>query len=529
MGMNQTSRPLSAFLVAFLVAAAAAQTKSLPDDRKQGGDAVTIAEAKQWLHHLAGPELAGRGTGQPGFQLAAEYVRDHFIALGLEPGAKGEWFQAMPWTAREPKLDATSVTFAKGETKVVVPGARLQGSANASMSANGDALLVVWADGEDLEDTDVQGKVVVIAFPPMPEPTGERRGRSNATRRQFQALRTVQGKGAAAVLFMQQEAVTGGLVGSSGPGAGNPAARARGRMPTSLSFGGDDQKHLLQLAGKTEMPAAGVHALNVKASIEIAVDEKPAPAYNVVGLLKGSDPKLAAEYVMIGSHLDHLGRSNGNVYPGADDDGSGTTGVMAVSQMFAKNGTRPARSVLFVCFCGEEMGLLGSRYLADNLPVAAESIIAELQMDMIGRDEEENMEGDAGELAANNLNTVHLVGTQKLSPALHDLCLQRNENIGLEIEWDQEKMFDRSDHANFARLGIPIAFFFTGLHRDYHQTTDTPDKINYEKLLRISRWVYDVGFELGVQQRRPEVDPELWEKYRGKGRAMPAAPMMPGK
>jgi Zn-dependent M28 family amino/carboxypeptidase len=197
--------------------------------------------------------------------------------------------------------------------------------------------------------------------------------------------------------------------------------------------------------------------------------------------------------------------------------------------MFAKNGERPARSILFVCFCGEEKGLLGSRYFADNLPIPVESIVAELQMDMIGRDEEENSEGDKGELAENNRNTVHLIGTKQLAPALHDLCLQRNEIAGFDIEWDQEGMFSRSDHANFARLGIPIAFFFTGLHRDYHQTTDTPDKIHYEKLLRISQWVYDIGFELGTQKGRPEIDPELWAKYRGKGRAEPAAPMMPGK
>jgi Peptidase family M28 len=528
--MNPITRPLPAFLYALLLATAAtAQAPTLPADRKQGGDAVSVEEAKKWLHHLAGPELAGRGTGQPGFQLAAEYVRDHFKALGLEPGANGEWFQVMPWTAREPKVDATSVTFEAGDKKLVVPGGRLSGSANASTSASGEAVLLVWDEGEDLEDADVQGKVVVITFPPTTEAAEGRRARSNAMRRQFQAVRAVQGKGAAAIVFANKGAVGGGLVGSSGPGAGNPAARARGRMPTTLTFGGEDFDGLMELTGLKELPPAGVHALKAKASVEVVVEEKPAPAYNVCGLLKGSDPKLAAEYVVIGSHLDHLGRENGNVYPGADDDGSGTTGVMAVSQMFAKNGTKPARSVMFVCFCGEEKGLLGSRHFADNLPIPAESIVAELQMDMIGRDEEENMEGDVGELAENNRNTVHLIGTKQLAPALHELCLQRNEIAGLDIEWDQEGMFSRSDHANFARLGIPIAFFFTGLHRDYHQTTDTPDKIHYEKLLRIARWVYDIGFELGTQAGRPEIDPTLWEKYRGKGRATPAAPMRKDK
>ena len=154
-------------------------------------------------------------------------------------------------------------------------------------------------------------------------------------------------------------------------------------------------------------------------------------------------------------------------------------------------------------------------------------------MDMIGRDEEENAEGDKGEKAEDNRNTVHLVGTQKLAPSLHTLCLAKNEAAKFEIEYDQEGMFSRSDHANFARKGVPVAFFFTGLHRDYHQTTDTPDKIHYEKLLRIATWVYDIGFELATQADRPHIDPELWAKYRGSSGnsapEQPAAPLLPGK
>ena len=527
--MTHSIRSLSPFLSGLLLLAGLTAQKPLPAERSQGASAVTVEQAKKWLHHLAGPELAGRGTGQPGFRLAADYVRDHFQALGLEPGVNGSWFQDMPWTMREPKLDATSLTFELDGKKSVVPGARLQGTANMSLSAEGEVVLLVWSESTDLEDVAVEGKVVVVALPEVEKTERDPKGRIGAMRRQFQILRTLQGKGPAAIVLAQKDAVEGGLIGSSGPGSGNPAARGRGRTPSALTFGGEEFTAMLALAGLKELPAAGAHMLKMKAALEVAVDEKQAPACNVVGILKGSDPKLAAEYVVIGSHLDHLGRENGAVYPGADDDGSGTTGVLAVSQMFAKNPTKPARSVLFVCFCGEEKGLLGSRYFADNLPIPAESIVAELQMDMIGRDEEENREGDKGELAENNRNTVHLIGTKQLAPALHELCMARNELAGFEIEWDQEGMFSRSDHANFARLGIPIAFFFTGLHKDYHETTDTPDKIHYEKLLRIATWVYDIGFELGTQAGRPQIDPKLWAKYRGKGRETPAAPMLDAK
>ncbi|MEQ1634520.1 MAG: M20/M25/M40 family metallo-hydrolase [Planctomycetota bacterium] len=527
MGTTLRLRRTALFLSCLCASAMLVAQKPLPADRSGGAGAVTVDQTKAWLGHLAGPELAGRGTGQPGYRLAADYVRDHFAKLGLEPGADGSWFQDMPWTAREPKIDATKVTFRLGDKVVEIPGTRLAGSVSSEIAATGAVAILTTTESTELEDVDLEGRIVVVALPKEPQ---EQNPRGRGRNRQFQVTRALQGKKAAAVLMAQTEPVTSGLQGSSGPGRGNnPAARGRGRMPTTLSFGGQDLKALFDLAGLPENTEAGVHLLAVQAEIAAPIEEKQAPACNVVGILRGSDPVLKNEYVVIGSHLDHLGRRGDTIFPGADDDGSGTTGVLAVSQMFAKNTEKPRRSILFVCFCGEEMGLLGSRHFADNSPIPVESIVAELQMDMIGRDEEENAEGDKGEKAEDNRNTVHLIGTKQLAPALHELCMARNENAGLDIEWDQEGMFSRSDHANFARLGVPIAFFFTGLHRDYHQPSDTPDKIHYEKLLRIATWVYDVGFELGKQDGRPQIDPELWKNYDGKGRREPAAPLMPKK
>ena len=513
-------------LAALLAPCLALAQKPLPEDRRDGAAAVTVEDAKKWLHWLAGPELAGRGTGQEGFRLAADFVAKHFEQLGLEPGADGKWFQDMPWTAREPKTDASSIVFERDGQQVTVPGARLAGAVNQSLQCQGEVVIVTTTDRDELADADLEGKVVVAM---VDDDQAEQPPTRRRMPRQFEVMRALQGKTVAAVLWADAAAPTAGMTGSSGPGRGNAAARGRSRFPSILSFGGDDRAALLRLAGLDKLPAGPVHTIAVKATVEVPVEESQAPACNVVGILRGSDAQLKDEFVVIGSHLDHLGRRGDQVFPGADDDGSGTTGVLCVSQMFSKLKVRPKRSVLFVCFCGEEMGLLGSRFFADNPPIPIESIVAELQMDMIGRDEEENREGDKGELAENNRNTVHLIGTKQLAPALHELCMERNDYAGLELEWDQEGMFSRSDHANFARLGVPIAFFFTGLHRDYHEVTDTPDKIHYEKLLRIASWVFDIGFELAQQQGRPQIDPELWKRYRGKGRAEPAAPMMAGK
>ncbi|MEO6598116.1 MAG: M28 family peptidase [Planctomycetota bacterium] len=466
---------------------------------------MTIEHCKHWLGTLASPEFEGRATGQPGFQKAADFVAAHFKKLCLEArGDNGTYFQRVPWGNTTVNTEKTSVVFQKAGAWVHrIPAARLQGSATTAMTAEGDVVLLVVAAAEGsgqrprgqrlespalpgLDELDVKGKVVV-AFVATTETT-----RAGVPAARFSLMQSLQGKEPAALLFAQTEEASGGLTGRSGGGrgAGNPALAGGRRSPLDATFGGKDLEALLTAGGldsKALAPGdtAQLMPLPLQAKIEVAVDEGQAPAMNVWAVLPGSDPVKTDEYVVIGSHLDHLGKRGDTFFPGADDDGSGTTGVMAAAQMFAKNDKRPARSVLFVCFCGEESGLIGSRYFANNCPVPLASIAAELQMDMIGRDEEEGMDG-------------------------------------------RESLFSRSDHANFSRMGVPIAFFFTGLHRDYHKATDTPDKINFPKLLRVARYVYDIGYELASQPGRPEVDADLWAKYPGAGGKEPAAPMKKG-
>lgn len=537
------SRLLQAACLAALTCAPAFAQQELKKDRQEGAASVTIADVQEWLGTLAGPEFEGRGTGQDGYGKAAAYVAEHFRSLGLEArGEEGSYYQHLPW-------DRTTVTGGAmrfrpadgGEPLLTIPMDRMSGTATQDTDARGTVLLlnVEIPEGngrrrggsriEGLEDLDIDGRFVVVHT----QATGRR-----AAFARYSILRELQGGGAAAVVFATTEPVSGGLTGNSGMSrrGGNPAAAASARRPIDVNIGGADFAKLLE---STEYDADSIGKaplateLELVGEIEVETESSRAPAMNVWAVLPGSDPKLADEYVVIGSHLDHLGRRGDTLYPGADDDGSGTTGVLAVAQMFAKNPVKPKRSVLFVCFAGEERGLLGSGFFADNPPIPLSSIAAELQMDMIGRDEEESRDGgrqvNVGETAEDNKNVVHLVGTQKLSSGLHELCMRTNEAAGFDIEFDQESLFTRSDHANFAYKGVPIAFFFTGIHKDYHQPTDTPDKINYPKLLRIARWVYDIGFELASDRPRPTVDRELWDDFRNsqRRRSMPEDPAAP--
>ena len=532
--------PLPALLLTSLACAGAALGQGLSADRRQGAESVDAAQCSAWLHKLAGPEFAGRGTGQDGYRKAAEFVAAHFRALGLEArGEDGGYFQQMPWN--QSKVTAATLRFTRGgETVLEIPAARLTGNASKDTDATGGvAILNIEIPAgrgrrmpriEGLDDLELEGKVVVAVV---------RADERSLPFARFAVMRGLQGKGAAAFVFANDAEVSGGMQASSGMGrrGRNPAASAAANRPLDVNIGGADVEKLLELAGipkDKRKDAPLMTATDLSANVTVKVETTQAPAMNVWAVLPGSDPKLKDEYVVIGSHLDHLGVRGGTVFPGADDDGSGTTGVMAVAQMFANNGQRPKRSVLFVCFSAEERGLVGSRYFVDNCPIPLSSIAAELQMDMIGRSEEESRDGgrlvNQGETAEDNANVVHLVGTQKMSSALHDLCMAKNEVAGFDIEFDQESLFTRSDHANFAYKGVPIAFFFTGIHGDYHQPTDTPDKIDYPKLLRIARYVYDIGYEVADGVQRPMIDPELWRKFkstdrRGRMPNEPAAPM----
>jgi hypothetical protein len=518
-----------ATLAAFSASASLrAQRPPLADDRAAGAAVVTVEHCKAWLGTLASPEFEGRGTGQEGFRKAAEFVRDRFADLGLTPqGDDSTFFQAVPWTVAQADLAATCLEFhSPGGGVLHVPADRLEGQVSQSLTAEGKAVLIVLSSAAgrsnepiaELANVDVKGKVVLLHV----QPAAEARTPQMAS---FRAVAQVRDKEPAAIV-LDTKPVRGGLTARSGAGRGgaNRAVRGARLSLTSVRLGGDDTKTVLAASGLDEaaLQTVGATELALTAKVNLAVRVSEAAAWNVVGVLPGSDEQLRQEYVVIGSHLDHLGKRGATIYPGADDDASGTTGVLAVATMFAKNPVPPKRSVLFVCFAGEENGLVGSSWFVEHPPVPLASIVAELQMDMIGRNEESD-----SEKPADNENTLHLVGTQRLSRDLHELCMHKNASAGFDLEWDEESVFSRSDHANFAKKGIPIAFFFTGFHHDYHQPSDTPDKIDFGKLLRVATYVYDIAFELGSQSSRPLVDAELWATNRAglRGAEQPAAPV----
>jgi hypothetical protein len=239
---------------------------------------------------------------------------------------------------------------------------------------------------------------------------------------------------------------------------------------------------------------------------------------NVVGVVEGSDAKLRDTYVLFGAHLDHVGyqqspRGGGAgaagappdlIFNGADDDGSGSTALLAIAKAFA-TGPKPRRSVIFVWHAAEEAGLLGSRYFADFPPIPIESIQAGFNIDMIGRNRDDNPA---------EANRVYVIGADRISTDLHNLLIGTNTALRqpLEIDFeyndpaDPNSFYTRSDHYSYAVKGIPVAFFFTGTHPDYHGAGDHADKILYPKLVRIAQLVYQTGFAVANTERVLERD-----------------------
>lgn len=227
----------------------------------------------------------------------------------------------------------------------------------------------------------------------------------------------------------------------------------------------------------------------------------------MVAYIKGSEKPN--EIVVISAHLDHEGIKNGEVYNGADDDGSGTVAILEIAEAFKmaeKSGNGPKRSVLFLHVTGEEKGLLGSRYYTDNDPIfPLEDTVANLNIDMIGRIDPERKEGDR--------NYIYLIGSDKLSSDLHNISEEVNNkytNVELDYTYNDEndpnRFYYRSDHYNFAKNNIPVIFYFNGTHADYHKASDTPDKIEYDLLENRARLVFHTAWEVANRDDRIVVD-----------------------
>lgn len=525
---------------------------SRPDvDRPPALESIVAKDLARWAGFLASDELGGRLTGTTGQESAARYIADHFRSLGLEPlgdevpvedpvsappaaGAGSEpsserrsergYFQRYP-------VHATSVagnSFVRvgagtkardfGTGFAVVPGRD-----RAGLGFTGEFVYAgragVRSHARGIEREDWTGAIPVIVLD-EPEAGGlgvERQlmmgmARISAMRRRVERFARA---GAPAVLFCILDggsAVSDSLAYVS-VAPGQPLLRMKGafgmgQMMTTMQgpipaiyAGPKLARALLESIGLTPAEAAArvtdeaLQALaSPKGAIELAVKEDDgAKASNVVAILRGSDPELADEAIVFSAHMDHVGRRvDGDVFNGADDNASGSAGLMAIAQAFRAAG-KTRRSIIFLAVSGEELGLWGSGWFAKHSPWPIDDIVANINTDMIGRSGPES-----GPMQV----TVTPSHKHNKFSTLVRLSARIAGGMGIEFS-SGDKYYTRSDHFNFAKEGIPVVFFCNGEHEDYHQVSDHADKLDPAKMERIARLAYWTGYVTAQEDERP--------------------------
>src|SRR5947207_12210199 len=486
-------------------------------------DSITSTELRMHLEFLASNELGGRYTLSPSLGVAARYLASHLKAYGFHgAGDHGDFLQHFDLVSSRPDPAKSSLALTvNGQTTKSGFGDFITLGGSGSGTAEGPIVFVGYGISspsqkhDDYANLDVKGKIVLVASG-LPEGVDRSRlGRDES------GDAAAAAHGAIGVIAIPAQRMTDFMknrnfkdfalresvrlakdIDNRVPVVILGAELVEKFLPSvglSLKDIHEAEKKHLALAPKT---------LDASANIILVSDSSRVVAQNVVGVLEGTDPKLKHEYVVFSAHYDHLKTSDkGEIYPGADDDGSGTTAVLTSAHALALD--PPKRSVLVVFHAGEELGLLGSEYNTDFSPaIPLEKIVADLNIDMIGRSKPLGDKESADEHLT-DANTVYLVGSDRSSKELHKLSEQTNsdyQKLYLDYYYNDpanpERIYFRSDHWNYAKHGIPVIFYFDGTHVDYHKPTDTVNKIDFTKLTNVTRLVFETGWRIANLDHR---------------------------
>lgn len=497
---------------------------------------INASNAYKHLSVLASDAYEGRETGTRGAWMAADYIKNYFKSLGLKAPVNGDYFQKVDMS----KYALTqSVLTINGQAKEALKDFYILpnnvGEKGFTFSSN----TVVFAgygikkEGyNDYEGQNIAGKVVMIFQ--TGDPTGKstsptsRRGPNPLTEK----LKYLVENKAAGVLVINQSvdnlsdrmkaSLTDGQLIMKTQAKLNemkaasvlPIVTIGSKVANEiLALGGTNLDSIKQKIKATVKPAS--QEINIPVSASAVKTETPVRTENVLGFLEGSDPKLKNEILVLTGHYDHIGitpnaKGDDKINNGADDDGSGTTGVLLMAKAFSeakKAGKGPKRSILFMTVVGEEKGLLGSEWYSEHPIFPLENTIANLNTDMIGRT------GFEYKGKADSANYVYVIGSDKLSTELYQISEKMNSiytKMKLDYKYDDpkdpEQIYYRSDHYNFAKHNIPIIFYFDGLHEDYHMPSDEVKKINFPLLAKRAQLTYYTAWELANRATRPVVN-----------------------
>ena len=521
-------RALAVLMSAALMLASAAGAANLPLPTAEATTSITARDLKMHLSFLASDELGGRYTLSPSNRVAARYLASQLESYGYRGAARdGSFLQRVPLTYRDVDRGASRVTLnIAGAKREFSYADGFLADVPTDMNINGGIVFVGYGVSspnnkyDDYAGLKVKGKIVVMlngtpdALKNMRLSDDEQAETAALAHGAIGAVRIPDAQ--TLVSWDQLKVWQGGQQQLGLP----PRTTASGKSLPEITAGPDLIKAIAKAMGKESSDLTSSPnklkpiELAASAEIKLRVDVKDAPpAQNVAGILDGADPKLKDEYVVFSAHYDHLKTSDrGEVYHGADDDGSGTVSVLEIAQAFSL-GPRPMRSILIVFHTGEELGLFGSEYNTDYEPVVPlQKLVADFNIDMVGRSRPAG-DDDPRDARLTDKDSIYIIGADKLSTELNRLNEETNlatARMKFDYTYNDEKhperFYYRSDHYNYAKHGIPIIFYFTGVHRDYHKPSDVVEKIDFEKMERIDRMIFATGWRVANLDHRLVVD-----------------------
>lgn len=524
----------------FLIPSALAQTVKLTPQEKQMADAITAAQLRDYLYYVASDEMEGRDTPSRGLDLTAKFIGMMLSRWGFKPaGDNGTFYQKI--ALKSDTIDPANTVLKVGETayQLNTDFFRMGGSgmtADAGMVFGGNGWMIKSKNIDALAGVDVKGKVVVLyteGFPSQRNLTAMPNGMTQAdligTRGTDWAdpVTNAAQKGAVGIILVASPQLQGAwsqLSGFLGRGGMYPEKlreeNSANPTPLPIILASQNVGDTIFAGESGNKTSTSAFEINKKATVGAMTRSETKWTQNVVAIWEGSDPKLKNEMVAIGAHYDHVGvnpnaRTEDKIWNGADDDGSGTVAVLSIAEALAKSKIRPKRSVLFVWHAGEEKGLWGSEYFNKFPTVDLKQVVAQLNIDMIGRSKKA---GDTNEKnkELSGENAIYVIGSEMMSSTLGAITKGTNDSylkLGYDYRYDDPKdpnrFFFRSDHFNYAQKGIPVVFWFDGVHEDYHQPGDHPDKIDYAKMEKVTRTIFLTLWELTDLKERPKVDKQL--------------------
>jgi hypothetical protein len=519
----------------------------------RGVDTISAAQLKNYLSFIASDEMEGRDTPSRGLDTTAKFIAMNLERWGFKPtGDDGSFFQKI--VLRRDQLDGAHSSAEINGQKFNFGDDFLPNAVGATLTGPlvyvGHGWVVKSKNIDAYQGVDVKDKIIVVFGEGLPQGVTRADLTGKTGEDWISPALYAQQHGAKGVIAVSEYGMllrwdqTRQRLGGPMPraqvekfmtqtGPPVPVIWMSPRMASALFQGEKYSAAALMAYGSGVGPTSvsGPNGppvtvtlpfeLNASKSVTFTIaakNEKPM-TQNVVAVWEGADPVLKNEYVAVGAHYDHIGICEpGTADPicnGADDDGSGTTALLGMAEAISHAKQRPKRSILFVWHCGEEKGLWGSRYFTDYPTIPLAQIVTQLNIDMIGRSKKD---GDTNPRNAtlSGPNQIYVIGSTMMSTDLGKLSETVNKsylNLQYDLRYDDpndtNRFFFRSDHYNYARKGIPIIFFFDGVHEDYHRPGDEAQKIDYEKMEKVARTIYMTLWEVANLPVRPKVDKPL--------------------